>query len=270
MAAVTIEVYRQRIAEWSERLRTHLLQLHGASATNEHGLATTGALVAEVVRELEQMQRSVMVEIDLLNQRYQHEISTASFWRRPFLQRKQASEEAPYREVILLIERVLLAAGSITETVSTLSAFTAPQTTAADSLPVSEEQTTVEALEAAAADEATSESETVSDSEPRAEDMPPDDDNNDTEQAMPGLPPDEQLLHEPPLHEPSLHEPAVLEQRLRELALHWKWRLDTARDLLDSSDLSLERIAYIRGIQTTAWNILQDLSELLDDDSFIG
>ncbi len=230
MASEAIEAFRQQIAVWSEQLRLHLLQLQVSAASSPEAAlnpAETRALVAGVVRQLEQMQRQVMVEIDLLNQRYQHEISAAPFWRRPLLQRRQTAEASSYREVILLIERVLLAASSITESVSTLSSV-----------------------------EAASPAETPLPSEPEPEPTP------ETGTQLQGVLDDFQDDESEPIHELSL-----LEDRLRELALHWKWRLDTTRTLLESPELSPERIAYIRGIQTTAWNILQDLSELLDDDS---
>ncbi len=71
---------------------------------------------------------------------------------------------------------------------------------------------------------------------------------------------------EPDFDSPMMQQ-KILQQELRRVADQWKWRLDTTHKLLESPTLSPERIAYIRGIQTTAWNVLQDIAALLDDDS---
>jgi hypothetical protein len=230
VAPTAIDVYRQSITMWSERLRFHLLQLKAKSGANTgaEDAASTQQLISEVVQALEQIQREVWAEVNSLHQRYQHEIDEAPFWRRAFLQRKQTSEEANYREVTQLIEQVLLAAANIRDTMS-LAGTNVQPTSQSDIDEVSEPE-----LEPV--------------TKPSPDYTPADLSPTDLADAAPADLP-------------------ILQQELRRVADQWKWRLDTTRGLLETPNLSPERIAYIRGIQTTAWNVLQDIAALLDDES---
>lgn len=231
MAPTAIDAYRQKITAWSERLRFHLLQFKATSGFNTSESTTTQQVIAEVVQALGQMQSEVMAEVQALNQRYQQDIDEAPFWRRAFLQRKQVAEEAAYREITLLIEQVLLAAANIRQTISVVPASTPAQTASAPVEPPTAE--------------AESEVDTAPDAQP-------------------------EIRAEAETHSQdasTFPDSLILQQELRRIADQWKWRLDSTRTMLESGNLSPERIAYIRGIQTTAWNILQDITALLDDDS---
>jgi hypothetical protein len=234
VAPTAIETYRQHIMEWSERLRFHLLQLKANGGSNAGDDAvTTQRLINEVVQALGQMQQQVMGEVHSLNQRYQAEIHNAPFWRRAFLQRKQNSEEAAYREITLLIEQVLLAAANIRETISIFATQVSIQ-------PLPDQQGNTSAADA--------------EPQPVVSEIPSSDAPIEIR-----IPPGEES--------PAFSEGFILQQELRRVADQWKWRLDTTRTLLESRDLSPERTAYIRGIQTTAWNVLQDIAALLEDES---